>query len=223
MSSNELTTGEIPFLVADAGKPCKTWYKVLGSLANGVPLITLHGGPGAAHEYLLPFADLHAQYNKTVIFYDQIGCGQSTRLREKAGDEAFWSIDLFINELDNLIDYLGIRTCGFDLLGQSWGGMLAGVYASRRPAGLRKLVLANAPASIPLFLQGIEPLLAILPEDVQKAISECHHDKDFNSDKYQDACTVFNRKFVLRANPWPAEVNLAFENMAEDPTVYGTM
>lgn len=50
--------------------------------------------------------------------YDQIGCGRSTDLPEKLGDEAFWSVELFVAELDNL----GLRETGFHLLGQSWGG-----------------------------------------------------------------------------------------------------
>lgn len=54
--------------------------------------------------------------------YDQIGCGRSTHLPEKLGDEAFWSVELFVRELDNLIYYLGLRETGFHLLGQSWGG-----------------------------------------------------------------------------------------------------
>ncbi len=125
MTVSKPTEGYIPFDIPNAGKPCETWYKVVGDLRNGsVPLITLHGGPGGAHEYMLPFADLHQKYGKTVIFYDQVGCGKSTRLREKAGDEAFWTVELFIEELDNLVDYLGLRTRGYDVLGQSWGGML---------------------------------------------------------------------------------------------------
>ncbi|KAI1253296.1 hypothetical protein MGN70_005504 [Eutypa lata] len=80
-----------------------------------------------------------------------IGCGRSTHLPEKLGDEAFWSVELFVRELDNLIDYLGLRETGFHLLGQSWGGMLIGSYATRRPNGPRKLVISGSPASMPLY------------------------------------------------------------------------
>ncbi|KAF1952223.1 hypothetical protein CC80DRAFT_508264 [Byssothecium circinans] len=100
---------------------CETWYKIIGELNDGIPLIALHGGPGAAHEYLLPLIGLHGKCNLTIVFYDQVGCGNSTRLREKAGDETFWTVDLFIHELENLTGFLGIREHGFRILGQSCG------------------------------------------------------------------------------------------------------
>src|SRR5271170_2308265 len=57
------TEGEVSFDVPAAGKPCKTWYKIYGNLSSsstGRPLVALHGGPGACHNYLLPLADLAA-------------------------------------------------------------------------------------------------------------------------------------------------------------------
>jgi proline-specific peptidase len=215
--------GKLPLEIPSAGKPCETWYKVFGDLSKGVPLITMHGGPGAAHEYLLPFVDLHLKYGTTVVFYDQVGCGNSTRLREKMGDEDFWTIDLFIHELDALIDHLGLRSRGFDLAGQSWGGMLAGVYAARKPKGLRRLVLADAPASIPLMLKGEQELMKFLPHDVQNVLEECHRNHDFESEKYKAAVGVFYKRHLCRLDPWPAEVTKALGHLEEDPTVYMTM
>jgi L-proline amide hydrolase len=215
--------GRIPFDVPTAGKPCETWYKVVGDLNTGIPLVTAHGGPGAAHEYLLPFTDLHAKYGITVVFYDQIGCGQSTRLREKEGDEEFWSVDLFIKELDNLVDFLGLRESKFDLLGQSWGGMFGSVYAARQPLGLRKLILADAPASIPLMQKGVKELVKLLPQSVQDALSECHRRGDYESEKYKAACLVFYKRHLCRMDPWPEEINIALGHLEDDPTVYGTL
>lgn len=214
---------KVPFDVPTAGKPCETWYKVVGDLSTGVPLITAHGGPGGAHEYMLPFIDLHAKYNIAVVFYDQLGCGHSTRLREKDGNEDFWTVDLFVRELDNLVDHLGLRTRGFDLLGQSWGGMLAGEYGARKPVGLRKLIMANAPASIPLLLRGEEPLIKNLPKDVRDTIEECHRKHEFESERYKNACLVFYKRHLCRLDPWPQEVVTAMNHLEEDPTVYKTM
>lgn len=78
--------------------------------------------------------------------YDQLGCGRSTHLPEKKGDESFWTIKLFLLELDNLLSHLGIQD-DYDLLGQSWGGDLAADYAILQPKGSKRLVLASAPAS----------------------------------------------------------------------------
>lgn len=158
MTEFPVSEGEFSWEVPNAGKPCNTWFKVLGDLesTSGPVLIALHGGPGAGHEYLVPLADLYKPYGIPVILYDQIGCGQSTHLREKVGDADFWSFKLFIKELDTLIDHLNLRDRGFFLLGQSWGGVLAASYAMNRPqgktpTGLRKLVIASGPSSIPLY------------------------------------------------------------------------
>lgn len=168
--------GEIPFDIPQAGKPCYTWYKIVGELnpstrkSNTTPLITLHGGPGACHEMLSPLADLNEKYGIPVIFYDQIGNGKSTHLREKAGDETFWIEELFVKELDNLIDYLGIRS-GFDLYGQSWGGLLASRYATLQRKGLRKLIIADASASVECMQLSY---LSLIPDGPELSFSLSH-------------------------------------------------
>lgn len=162
MTEFPVSESELAWEVPDAGKPCKTWFKILGDLGStrGPALIALHGGPGAGHEYLMPFADLYKPYGIPIILYDQIGCGKSTHLPEKMGDTKFWSFELFSKELDTLIDHLDLRERGFFLLGQSWGGVLAASYAMSRPqgkspAGLKKLVIASGPSSIPLYGKSI--------------------------------------------------------------------
>ena len=134
------SSGAAPFVYQ--GETYRTWYKVIGDPRSGRrPLVTLHGGPGMSHHYMLPHAQLHALYGVPVVFYDQIGIGRSTHLRDKPA--GFWTTDLFMDELDNLLAHLGIRD-DFDLLGNSWGAMLAGHYAAkRRPAGMKHVVIAN--------------------------------------------------------------------------------
>jgi pimeloyl-ACP methyl ester carboxylesterase len=125
--------GEIPFDFPRAKKECHTWYKVVGNLeSNATPLVTLHGGPGVCHELLGPLTDLNTQHGIPVIFYDQIGNGKSTHLREFDGDAPFWTAaeEKFVKELENLVKYFGLHTTGFDLYGQSWGGLLGARYAS---------------------------------------------------------------------------------------------
>jgi L-proline amide hydrolase len=121
MSTPSVVEGEIPFDAPGAGKPAKTWYKIVGGLETP-PLIALHGGPGAGHEYVTPLTDLWDKYKIPVIFYDQIGCGHSTRFPEKNGDDSFWTFDLFIKELENLVSHFNLHQLGFYILGQSWGG-----------------------------------------------------------------------------------------------------
>ncbi|KAK3326115.1 Alpha/Beta hydrolase protein [Apodospora peruviana] len=221
------TEGEyVNFNAPGAGKPCKTWYKIVGHLESSSaspPLITLHGGPGAGHEYLAPLADLYHSRQIPVIFYDQIGCGRSTHLREKMGDRSFWTFDLFLKELDNLIDHLKLRDRGFYLLGQSWGGMLCGLYASRRPAGLRKAIIASGPASVPLYVQGCQGLLAELPPDVRETLEDCERRGDYESETYEKAASVFYGRHVCRIDPYPDELLAGFAHLKEDNTSYLTI
>jgi len=123
--------GTVPF------EDGETWYRVTGE-GGTTPLIVLHGGPGATHDYVLSLTDL-ARDGRAVIHYDQLGNGRSTHFPDRGAD--FWTVDLFVRELHNLVDELGLRS-GHHVLGQSWGGFLAQEYALTQPEGLRSLVLA---------------------------------------------------------------------------------
>jgi proline-specific peptidase len=208
----------------NAGKPVSTWYRVTGDLScPGPALVLLHGGPGAGHNYLSSLLDIYDRFHIPIVMYDQIGAGHSTHFREKMGDEEFWKIDIFIRELDNLIDHLGLREEGFHILGQSWGGVLAGSYASLQPIGLRKVVIASGPSDISLYIKGTRELLAQLPEDVQKTIKDCERRGDYESPEYERASAVYAARYVCRTDPWPQPLKDTFANLKDDPTAYLTM
>ena len=98
-------------------------------------------------------ADIYVKYSIPVVFYDQLGNGDSTHLPEKVGDAgSFWTEQLFLDELDNLLRHLGIQD-DYSVIGHSWGGMLAARHAARRPKGLRRLIISNSAADIQLFVK----------------------------------------------------------------------
>src|SRR4051794_25643331 len=138
----------------------ETWFRVVGDLGGGgpAPLIVLHGGPGANHLYLLALEDLAR--DRPVVFYDQLGCGNSTHLPDRGAD--FWTVDLFVRERAALIAPLGIGGRS-PVLGQSWGGFLAREHAFPQPTGLRSLVLSNTAASFPVFVAEANRLRKDLP------------------------------------------------------------
>jgi len=208
-------------------KEVKTWYRVYGDLSNGKrPLVTLHGGPGATHLYLtVPFEEYANRTGHAVIFYDQVGCGKSTHLREKLLDEEFWVPDLFVAELDNLLDHLGIRS-DFDLYGQSWGGMLIGKYAaseSGKTSGLHKAVLGSGPASIPLYTEAGHRLLAAMPKDIRDTVEKYSREGKYDAPEYLEALMVVYRKHMCRLEVWPDILTKSFEELEKDNTVYLTM
>ena len=197
----------------------RTWYRIDGDLdADRPPLVVLHGGPGFSHDYLLRLTALAAA-GRAVILYDQLGSGRSTHLPDK--DASFWQVQLFVDELDNLLRHLGI-TRHYHLLGQSWGGMLAAEHAVLRPAGLRSLVIANAPASMDLWVREANRLRALLPPDVQATLLRHEADGSTDTDSYQQAVLVFYGRHLCRV-PWPPELQASVGSMERDPTVYHTM
>ena len=201
----------------------QTWYRVEGELSPGgpAPLVTLHGGPGATHDYLLSLADL-ADNGRAVVFYDQLGNGKSTHLPERMGDGGFWTPELFERELQNLVEHLGIAD-RHHVLGQSWGGFLAQEYALTQPRGLRSLTLANTAASFPDFLAEANRLRAELPPEVEATLRRHEAAGTTGDPEYEDACMVFYKRHLCRLDEWPEEVTRAFDEIGKDPTVYHTM
>lgn len=161
-----------------------------------------------------------------LIFYDQIGNGKSTHLPEKNGNEEFWSVQLFRDELDNLISHLGLHNRPFDMYGHSWGGMLAVEWAaaSSYSANLRRLIIANSLASMDAWRVGVTTLRQKLPNDVQEVLDRAEKEGNFESPEYEAAIEVFYKRHLSLARPWPPkEVQAALDWFAKDPTTYGTM
>jgi len=214
VSENPMTEGLAPF------RDYETWYRITGDVHSGVtPLVVAHGGPGCSHDYLDSLVAL-ARHGRAVIHYDQLGGGRSTLLPSRGAD--FWTVDLFLDELDNLLTALGIQG-RYDLLGQSWGGMLGAEHAIRQPSGLRGLVLSNSPASMELWASEAKLLRHQLAPEVESALERHEADGALNDPEYLAATKVYYDEHVCRVVPNPPEVQRTFEYMAKDSTVYNTM
>jgi L-proline amide hydrolase len=199
----------------------RTWYRVAGDVGSSdkLPLVALHGGPGAPSYYLNSLAEL-ADTGRPVVLYDQLGCGRSDRVPDAASD--FWTIDLFKRELATLLDELGVSD-GYHLYGQSWGGMLALEHAFTHPSGLKSLVLANTLASTALWVSEAERLVADLPQDVQDTLARHEAAGTTESDEYTEAMLVFYARHLCRIDPFPDDLMQTFMSLQEDPRVYNAM
>jgi proline iminopeptidase len=114
------------------------------TLGEGVPVVILHGGPGLDHTYLLPqFAEL-AKHHK-LIFFDQRASGKSS----STVDTNSMTMDNFVEDVEGIRRAFNLEK--MDLLGHSWGGLVAMFYAVKYPDHLNSLILANStPASAAL-------------------------------------------------------------------------
>jgi pimeloyl-ACP methyl ester carboxylesterase len=102
-------------------------------------LLVLHGGPEWDHSYLLPALDDLADVRRVVLF-DLRGCGRSsTDLAPEA-----YQPDRCVADAAALVGVLGADRV--DLLGHSYGGQLAMLFAERHPDLLDRLVLSSTTA-----------------------------------------------------------------------------
>jgi L-proline amide hydrolase len=198
----------------------ETWYRISGDLhSSKAPVFVLHGGPGAAHNYVDAYKLLSLR-GRAVIHYDQLGCGNSTLLPDKG--PTFWTPQLFVDELNNLVDRLEQRG-RFHVLGQSWGGMLAAEYGVRRPHGLRSLIIANSPASMTLWVEEANRLRSEMPKEVQETLDRHERHSTMRHPDYLKATMDFYERHVCRVVPFPPEVKASFDQIDRNPTVYNTM
>jgi len=214
MSDVKVVEGFIPF------REYHTWYRVTGDLSSpSTPVVVVHGGPGCSHDYLDSLKDV-AHSGRAVVHYDQVGGGRSTLLPDRGPE--FWTVDLFLSELDNVLSFLGISE-RYHLLGQSWGGMLGAEHAIRRPQGLRALVLSNSLASTALWMSEAKLLRGEMPPEIGVALDRHEQGGTTNDPEYLAATQAYYDVHVCRVVPNPPEVARSYEFMAIDSTVYNTM
>jgi proline iminopeptidase len=102
------------------------YYAIYGP-ANSARVLVLHGGPGAHHDYLLPQL-LQLADTRELVFYDQRGGGKS-----KTDDRAPITWRTHVADLDRVVEELALEP--LDIIGYSWGGLLAMLYAIEAAAG----------------------------------------------------------------------------------------
>ena len=204
--------GRLPF------RGHEVWYRIVGEgeEAGKLPVLLLHGGPGATHDYLESLEAL-AETGRRAIFYDQLGCGRS----DLPDDPSLFTVELFVDEVGVVRRELGLDR--IHLFGNSWGGMLAMEYALTQPDGLASLVLASAPASIPQWVAETGRLRRELPADVQEALDRHEAAGTTDSQEYADACRVFYKRHVCRLDEWPDYVLRSFDFLERHGLVYRTM
>ena len=116
--------------------PDSLYFQTIG---EGKPLVVIHGGPVLDHQYLLihflPLAESHQ-----LIFYDQRVCGRS---QIEIPPERM-TFNAMLNDIEALKEHLKLEE--FSVLGHSWGGLLAMMYATQYDDHIEKLILSNSMA-----------------------------------------------------------------------------
>jgi len=196
------------------------WTKRFGTNPR-IKLLLLHGGPGATHEYFESFESFLPAEGIEFIYYDQLGSAYS----DQPKDDALWTIDRFVDEVEQVRQALSLTRENFYLLGSSWGGILAVEYALAHPQELKGLVISNMMMSIPDYNRYANEVLAKqMDPAVVKEIREIEARQEYESPRYMELLMPhFYAQHILRRPPaeWPDGVLRAFAKLNKD--VYVTM
>jgi proline iminopeptidase len=191
------------------------WFKRAGG-GSGLPLLAIHGGPGLPHNYLASLERLADE--REVIFWDQLGCGNS----KCPPNTALWTMERSVAEMAAVVKALDLDR--FHVFGNSWGGMLAQQYALDVPSGAVSLTISNSIASIPQFSKMVARLKSELDPATQSAIDRHESAGTTHSAEYQAAIRTWNETYLCRVRPWPTELEDAFRNMGTEifETMFGS-
>jgi proline-specific peptidase len=188
------------------------WFKRVGG-GGGLPLLAIHGGPGLPHNYIRSLERLADE--REVIFWDQLGCGNSPC----PANPALWTMERSVAEMDAVVHGLGLDR--FHIFGNSWGGMLAQQYALDVRSGAVSLTISNSIASIPQFAGMVARLKSGLDPATQAAIDRHEAAGTTDSPEYQAAIRTWNETYLCRVRPWPTDLEDAFRRMGAE--IFQTM
>ncbi len=180
------------------------WTKRFGSNPT-IKLLLLHGGPAATHEYFEALETDLAAAGVEFIYYDQLGSLYS----DQPDEPSLWTIDRFVDEVEQVRVALGLDASNFYLLGHSWGGILAVEYALAHPEHLRGLVISNMMMSIPDYNAYAEQVLAKqLDPAVLAEVDAIEAAGDYENPRYMEILLpAFYQQHICRLPEWPDAVN----------------
>ncbi len=196
------------------------WTKRVGNNPD-MKLLLLHGGPGATHEYFeasdsyLPGAGIEYYY------YDQLESAYS----DQPNDSTLWSVDRYVDEVEQVRIALGLDNSNFYLLGSSWGGILCMEYALKYGDNVKGLIISNMMSSVLDYnTYAAEVLGPQLPPDVLKEVMALEAAEDYSNPRYAEL--LFEHYYTAHVcrmplDEWPDPVNRAFAKL--NPNLYVTM
>ncbi len=196
------------------------WTKRIGNNPK-IKLLLLNGGPGATHEYFECFENFLPAEGIEIIYYDQLGCGNS----DNPNDVALWDLSRYVEEVEQVRKALNLDATNFYMLGHSWGGILAMEYTLKYQQNMKGLIISNMMSSCPEYGKYAEEVLAKqMDPKVLAEINKIEAAKDFANPRYMELLIPnFYEKHILRfpAKDWPEPVNRSMGKLNQ--SLYVTM
>ena len=190
------------------------------TLGRGEPLVVMHGGPGASHDYFLPYLLPLARHNR-LIFLDERGSGRSQKLE----DRTQYTIENMVEDIEAVRKALNLGK--INLLGHSYGGALVQAYALKYQQNLSHLILgstwSSSAAMNQLFVRMKENMTPELRERIDKmeATGLYGHGKPYEQNRYSADYLIAAWgegyfPYVYQGRPDPNYDPVAAGNMAWD-------
>lgn len=180
----------------------KIWTKRIGNNPR-IKLMLLNGGPGATHEYFECLESFLPAEGIEIIYYDQLGCGNS----DNPNDTAMWDLARYVEEVEQVRIALELTNDNFFLLGHSWGGILATEYALKYQDKMKGLIISNMMSSCPDYGRyAAEVLAKQMDAKILDTIRQIEAGKDFSNPKYMELLMPnFYAKHICRIplDQWP--------------------
>jgi len=128
------------------------YYQAVG---HGAPLMIVHGGPGASHDYFLPYL-LPLMRTSRLVFIDERGSGKSSKL----DDPKQYTVANMVEDIEAVRQALGLGK--ISLLGHSFGGVLVQAYAFKYQKNLSHLILGSTFASTKEINEALAKMKAVM-------------------------------------------------------------
>lgn len=186
----------------------RVWTKRFGN--SPIKVLLLHGGPAMTHEYMECFESFFPKANIQFYEYDQLGSYYS----DQPENDQLWTIERFVEEVEQVRQALGLNKDNFFLLGNSWGGMLAMEYALKYQQNLKGLIICNMTADFTKY----EKYNAKLRKQMRPSLIDSlkfYEDKgDYQNPVYQDLVfKEYYRKHLCTLPEWPEPVLRSFKHV----------
>lgn len=152
-------------------------------VGRGAPLMIVHGGPGASHDYFLPYLLPLARHNR-LVFIDERGSGRSQKLEEAKG----YTVENMVEDVESVRQALGLGK--MSLMGHSYGGVLAQAYALKYQRNLSHLILASTFSSTSAMNKVFERMKANMSPELRARIDNLEkqglfgHGKPYERNRY---------------------------------------
>jgi len=188
----------------------KVWTKTIGNNPH-IKVLLLHGGPAGTHEYWECAESIFPSEGIQFVLYDQLGSHYS----DQPTDSSLWTVERFVEEVEQVRQALHLDNTNFYLLGHSWGGILATEYALKYQQHLKGLIISNMMSDCVAYDKYAEDVLSKqMDKNILDTIKMMEAKGQYSDPKYMELLLPnFYTKHLCRLPEWPDAVNRSFAHM----------